>query len=59
MAVITLAVIIYGGVIELLQLFIFTWRSGEWNDFFADSVGACMGAFSVVLTVKAMQYVKK
>ena len=56
---ITLVAIAYGGIIELLQLTIFTWRSGEWNDFFADSVGACMGAFSVMLTVKAMQYVKK
>jgi VanZ family protein len=56
---ITLAVSAYGGIIELLQLYVFTWRDGEWNDFFADSVGACMGAFSVMLTVKAMEYEKK
>jgi VanZ family protein len=57
--IIAVTAIAYGGVIELLQLFIFTWRSGEWDDFFADAVGACMGAFSVMLTVKAMEYVKE
>jgi VanZ family protein len=57
--IITVISILYGGVIELLQLTIFTWRSGEWNDFFADAVGASMGAFSVILTVKAMVYEKK
>jgi VanZ family protein len=51
--------ILYGGLIELLQLTIFTWRSGEWDDLFADAVGASMGAFSVILTVKAMNYVEE
>jgi VanZ family protein len=58
-AFITAVAIFYGGLIEILQLTIFTWRSGEWNDFFADSLGACMGAFSVIITVKAMEYEKK
>jgi len=57
--IITLVAIIYGGSIELLQRYIFTWRDGEWNDLFADTVGASMGAFSIVLTVNAMRYVKK
>jgi VanZ family protein len=52
---IILVAIAYGGAIELLQLFIFTWRSGEWNDLFADTVGACMGIFSVLLTIKAVK----
>ena len=42
---ITLAAIIYGGLIELLQNYFFTWRSGDWNDLFADTIGASMGAF--------------
>jgi VanZ family protein len=57
--IVTVIAIIYGGIIELLQLTIFTWRSGEWNDLFADAVGASMGAFSVIITVNALRYVKK
>ena len=56
---VTIIAIIYGGIIELLQLTIFTWRSGEWNDLFADAVGASMGAFSIIITVNALRYVKK
>ena len=57
--VIMLLAIIYGGAIELLQLMLFTWRSGEWDDLFADAVGAGMGAFSILITVNTMRYVKK
>ena len=56
---ITATAILYGGLIELLQFTVFTWRSGEWGDLFADAVGAFMGAFSIMITVKAMNYVKK
>ncbi|CAM3868345.1 VanZ family protein [Mucilaginibacter galii] len=42
----------FGALIEILQLYIFTWRSGEWNDLFADSVGAGMAAFSSLIFVK-------
>ena len=59
MLIITLIAILYGGAIELLQLGIFTWRSGEWADLFADTVGASMGAFSIILTVNGMNYVRK
>jgi len=45
--------LLYGGIIELLQLYIFTWRSGEWADLFADSVGAGMGVFSILVTLYA------
>jgi VanZ family protein len=58
LTIIALIAVIYGGLIELLQLWVFTWRSGEWNDLFADAVGASMGAFSILLTVKAINYVK-
>ena len=51
--------VFYGGSIELLQKYIFTWRSGEWADFFADSVGALMAAFSIFTVFKALSYVKK
>ncbi|GAA4329972.1 hypothetical protein GCM10023149_34950 [Mucilaginibacter gynuensis] len=56
---ITLAIIIFGGVIELLQLYVFTWRSADWNDLFADGVGTCMGAFSILITLGTVKYVKK
>ncbi len=58
-SIITITAIVYGGIIELLQLYIFTWRSGEWDDLFADALGACMAAFGVLLTIKAIDYVKK
>jgi len=51
--------LIYGGLIEILQNYFFTWRSGEWDDFFADTVGALMGAFSIFTVFKALSYVKK
>jgi VanZ family protein len=57
--IITLVAILFGGLIELLQLLVFTWRSGEWNDLFADTVGACMGTFSILVTIGAVKYVKK
>jgi VanZ family protein len=49
----------YGAVIEILQKYIFTWRSGEWNDLFADAVGVLMAAFSIFITVKAISNEKK
>ncbi len=56
---ITLIIILYGGVIEVVQKYIFVWRSGDWNDLFCDAVGACMGLFSILLTLNTVQYVKK
>ncbi|MDP9048759.1 MAG: VanZ family protein [Bacteroidota bacterium] len=55
----TAVAILYGGIIELLQNYVFTWRTGDWADLFADSVGAAMGAFSVSVVVYGMGYVKK
>jgi|SRR5476649_2523579 VanZ family protein len=51
--------VVYGGAIELLQNYLFTWRSGEWGDLFADTVGATMGGFSVLITFNATRYAKK
>ncbi|MDB5131273.1 MAG: hypothetical protein JWR02_1022 [Mucilaginibacter sp.] len=55
----TLFAILYGGIIELLQNYVFTWRTGDWADLFADSVGAMMGTFSVSVVIYTMGYVKK
>jgi VanZ family protein len=51
--------VLYGGAIELLQLWVFTWRSGELGDLFADTVGACMGGFGVLVISAAVNDVKK
>jgi len=49
----------FGALIEILQLTVFTWRSGEWDDLFADTVGACMAIFSILITINATEHVKK
>jgi VanZ family protein len=51
--------IAFGAAIEVLQAYVFTWRSGEWADLFADSVGTAMGLFSVWVTLWAINYEKK
>ena len=51
--------IAFGALIEILQLYIFTWRSGEWNDLFADTVGACLGIFGVLVTANAINHDQK
>ena len=57
--IILLAAMFYGGAIELLQWKVFTWRDGDWNDFFADSVGASMGIFSILVIAAAFGHDKK
>ncbi|HEY8930614.1 MAG TPA: VanZ family protein [Mucilaginibacter sp.] len=56
--VVIIASIVYGGLIELSQACIFTWRDGDWNDLFADTIGVLMGAFSIFITAKALSYDK-
>ncbi|WP_026063188.1 VanZ family protein [Pedobacter arcticus] len=41
--------VLLGGGIELLQWKVFTYRSAEWWDFFADMLGLGMGVFSYLL----------
>ncbi len=53
---ITTGVIVYGGLIELLQAYVFTWRDGGWDDLFADAVGALMAALSILVLQKAIDY---
>lgn len=55
---IALLAVMFGGLIELLQLTVFTWRDGDWNDLFADTVGVCMGIFSILITIDAVKNVK-
>jgi VanZ family protein len=50
--------ILFGGTIELLQLAVFTWRNGEWNDLFADTIGVSMAVFSVWKVNRAVSYEK-
>lgn len=40
--------LILGGGIEILQLKVFTYRSAEWWDLFADMLGVAMGIFSYI-----------
>ena len=42
-----------GGVIELLQWKVFTYRSAEWWDFSCDMLGTFMGIFSYILLHKS------
>ena len=47
--------ILLGGVVELLQAYCTTTRSGEWLDFWADSVGVGLGSLAGYI-VKAKRY---
>jgi len=56
---ITIGAILFGGSIELLQKYVFTWRDGEWDDLFADTVGVFMGMYSVLITAASVSNGKK
>lgn len=53
-----LLAVAYGALIEILQLFIFTWRSAEWDDLFADAVGIGMAIFGIGVVLTALIYEK-
>ncbi|TAH02030.1 MAG: VanZ family protein [Sphingobacteriales bacterium] len=40
---------LYGGLIELIQWQYFTYRSGDWWDLFADTIGIAMAIFAFLL----------
>ncbi len=44
--------ILYGGLMEILQTHIFINRSGNWYDFFANSLGAILGVFFYPIILK-------
>lgn len=50
--------IIFGGAIELLQQYVFTWRDGDWADLFADTVGIGMATFCIMVTYTAINHGK-
>lgn len=54
----TIVLVSYGALIEMLQKYIFTWRTGSWDDLFADTVGACLGIFGVLITAWAVKHEK-
>lgn len=46
--------VLFGALIEILQLYLFTWRSGEWADLFADTVGTLMAVFAIASTLSSI-----
>jgi len=50
--------VFFGAVIEILQLYIFTWRDGNWADLFADTIGVGMATFSILVLKYAFSYAK-
>ncbi|MVN19959.1 VanZ family protein [Mucilaginibacter arboris] len=51
---IILIMFLFGGLIEVLQLKVFTYRSAEWADLFCDLLGSLMAIFSVLVTTYAV-----
>ena len=50
--------VFFGALIEILQLYVFTWRDGNWPDLFADTVGVGMATFSILVLKSAFSYAK-
>lgn len=50
--------VFFGALIEILQLYIFTWRDGNWADLFADTIGVGMATFSILVLKSAFSYAK-
>ncbi|NCD69192.1 VanZ family protein [Mucilaginibacter agri] len=50
--------VLFGALIEVLQLYVFTWRDGNWPDLFADAVGVGMATFSILVLNSAFKYAK-
>jgi hypothetical protein len=57
--IILLMSVLFGGLIELLQWKVFTWRDGDWADFSADSIGGLMATAAVLLAFNALSNEKK
>ncbi len=55
-----IGMILLGGVIELIQAYCTTTRSGEWLDFFADAIGVLLGgAYGLALYAVSKKIRKK
>jgi VanZ family protein len=59
LVIVVVTAVLFGALIEILQMYIFTWRGAEWGDLFADSVGIGMAAFCSLITVIAIRDEKK
>lgn len=55
---IAFSAVCFGGIIEILQAYVFTWRQGDWSDLFSDSVGVGMAAFCILVINNAIKYGK-
>lgn len=53
----TIVLISFGALIEAIQNYL-PWRSADGADLFADTIGACMGIFSVIVTAYAVNHEK-
>ncbi|TAE41162.1 MAG: VanZ family protein [Sphingobacteriales bacterium] len=56
----TIAVLVtfcFGSGIELLQWKVFTYRSGDWWDLFADMLGVAMAIFAYILLHKKQDFI--
>ena len=47
-----IAPIAMGGILELMQAYLTTCRSGEWFDFIANTIGVCIGTALGMLVMK-------
>jgi VanZ family protein len=56
--VLALALLGYGGLIEVVQLFV-PGRSSEWSDLLADSIGIACGLFIATSALWAVAWVKR
>ena len=50
-----LAPIAMGGILELMQAYLTTCRSGEWLDFVANTIGVCLGTIVGILIIKSVK----
>lgn len=58
MLVLALAMLGYGGLIEILQFFV-PGRSSEWGDLLADSIGIACGLFMASSALRAVSWLKQ
>ena len=46
--------ILFGGLMEICQHYIFINRSGNWYDFFANAIGAILGVYAYPFVIKLL-----
>ncbi|MBO4800843.1 MAG: VanZ family protein [Bacteroidaceae bacterium] len=53
------APIVLGGVMELMQKYCTNYRSGEWMDFVADSIGVAIGVLVGLTLLRRLRWFKR